>query len=518
MQPAHSLSPSLLETLSALGAAMDQASVLQEQLGFLPRVREALVARDLEGRILYWGPAAERLYGYTRSEAERALEHELLRSPWTHEALLELTRAGAWRGELRQIGHDGREFFVAAHWVLHRDEKGRHEAVIAHYHDRTSPQGISPGVPERYARLQTIFNQSFEFIGLLDAQGNLLKVNETARAAAGVSLDQVIGSPFWEAPWWSHSAELQARLRSAIAEAASGQMVRFEATHPRVGGGMLWVDFTLKPVFDGSGRVVWLIPEGRDITERKQAEEALKRQNEHLQDVDRLKGVFLSAVSHELRTPLASIKGYAEFLEDEIGGPLTPQQQDFVQQLERGVRRLEYLVDDLLDLTRIEAGTFRLSLAESDLTARVREDIDALYPQISEASLYLDTTLPPDPLWVVMDAQRIGQVLTNLLQNAIKFTPPQGRIQVWVEREAQGIRCTVRDTGHGIAPEDLPRLFQRFTQLENGRQMGTGTGLGLSISKAIVEGHGGQIGVESALGKGTTFWFTLPYQPPYGAC
>jgi signal transduction histidine kinase len=166
-------------------------------------------------------------------------------------------------------------------------------------------------------------------------------------------------------------------------------------------------------------------------------------------------------------------------------------------------------VDDLLDYARIEAGTFTLQLEEADMVAKVAEIVESLTLQAKEVGLKLTTALPDEPLALRMDAQRVGQVLINFLTNAIKFTPAGGAITVRLLPEADQVRCEVADTGPGIPEADRTRLFQRFTQLENGQKKG-GTGLGLSIAKALVEAHGGAIGVDSASGEGSTFWFTLP--------
>jgi signal transduction histidine kinase len=205
--------------------------------------------------------------------------------------------------------------------------------------------------------------------------------------------------------------------------------------------------------------------------------------------------------------------GYAEFLEDEIGGQLAEPQHEFVRQIQRGSRRLEYLLNDLLDFARIEAGTFRLRLAQADLGQKMSEIVESLRPMADEGGIQLQVELPDKPLEFRMDAQRIGQVLINLIGNALKFTPPGGQITVRACQEDQTVRCEVADTGIGIAPEDIPKLFQRFSQLESGVRQGKGAGLGLSISKALVEAHGGTIGVTSEPNKGSTFWFTLPVEP-----
>ncbi|MNR78932.1 Alkaline phosphatase synthesis sensor protein PhoR [compost metagenome] len=245
------------------------------------------------------------------------------------------------------------------------------------------------------------------------------------------------------------------------------------------------------------------------VTERT---EQLRRAYDQLKELDRLKSNFVNSVSHELRTPLTSILGYAEFLEDRIGGDLTLTQQDFVHQIQASSNRLMRLLDDLLDFARMDAGTFILHVRAFDLRDKVAAIAASLRPQAEAAQLTLQTELPDGPLPIRGDAQRVGQVLINLINNAIKFTPPGGTIRVRTHplEGGQGVRCEVVDTGPGIAEADLPKLFQRFSQV--GPQA-AGSGLGLSISKALVEAHGGQIGVMSGLGRGATFWFTLPGTP-----
>lgn len=255
--------------------------------------------------------------------------------------------------------------------------------------------------------------------------------------------------------------------------------------------------------------------------ERKAAEESmrvhareLEQVNARLQELDRLKSSFVNLVSHELRTPLTSIRGYAEFLEDHIGGALTQEQEGFVGQIQEGAIRLQVLLDDLLDFARLDAGSFKLTLQETDLASQIRESVKSLRPQALEKGLNMEVLLSDEPLPLLGDPRRIGQILINLIGNALKFTPPGGRITVAARTTASEVRVEVRDNGPGIAQEHLSHLFERFFQVDttDTRKAG-GAGLGLSISKALVEAHGGKIGVETAPGKGSTFWFTLPRKP-----
>jgi signal transduction histidine kinase len=253
----------------------------------------------------------------------------------------------------------------------------------------------------------------------------------------------------------------------------------------------------------------------RDITARKQLETTLQSQNEQLIKLDRLKNDFVNVVSHELRTPLTSLVGFAEFLEDGVAGPLQPAQQEYVAMIQENAGRLRMLVDDLLDFSRLQAGTLQLQWVEADMGGLISNVAAALRPQIAAAGLRLDLDLPAGPVIVTMAQERIGQVLMNLLSNAIKFTSRGGQLTVRLQAQDLLVRVEVVDTGIGIAPTDQGRLFERFFQAEPSltRSHG-GVGLGLSISKAIVEAHGGNIGFNSVPQQGSTFWFVLPRQGP----
>ncbi|HEY9900659.1 MAG TPA: ATP-binding protein [Pantanalinema sp.] len=239
-------------------------------------------------------------------------------------------------------------------------------------------------------------------------------------------------------------------------------------------------------------------------------ERQLHVQYEQLKELDRLKSNFVNSVSHELRTPLTSIRGYAEFLEEGIGGLLTSDQTRFVWQIQMASQRLEGLLNDLLDFARIEAGTFTLRHSEHELATSTQEIVESFRPLAEDSRVSIRLETPDTPLIAWVDPQRIAQVLTNLLSNAVKFSPPGGVVRVRLLDEGDRVRCEIEDQGEGIAEADLPRLFLRFSQLEAGLKKGKGTGLGLNISKVLVEAHGGEIGVRSAPDKGACFWFTLP--------
>ncbi len=265
---------------------------------------------------------------------------------------------------------------------------------------------------------------------------------------------------------------------------------------------------------DRNGHPALLVGTVQDVTEMKAAQALIARHAAELaqaRELERLKAMFVDSVSHELRTPLTAIQGYSELL-GEVGA-LNGQQREFIRRMEHQIRRLQHLMNDLLESARLDAGYQAVRPEARDLAAIVRDVVDGFGPLAADSGVSLTAALPPDLPLAWCDAKRVDQVLTNLAGNALKFTAKGGTIGVSARRDGDWLRIEVRDSGLGIAPEDRPRLFQRFSQLDNGVRQGQGTGLGLSIAKALVEAHGGAIGVDSRPGEGSTFWFTLPIAP-----
>src|SRR6184192_3910719 len=248
----------------------------------------------------------------------------------------------------------------------------------------------------------------------------------------------------------------------------------------------------------------------------------LSRLNAELDQAGKLKDQFLANVSHELRTPLNSVIGFSELLlTGEVeGAPLSGTQRDYLETISRNGRHLLQLINELLDLSKIAAGRMDLRLEPVPLDALLREAADSVHAQLEARRHRLALEPAPDAVTVTADRGRVLQILLNLLSNAIKFTPEGGQVTLAARLEGGGrqVRVAVSDTGIGIAPEDQAKLFREFVQLDaTPSRRYEGTGLGLALSKRLVELHGGAIGVESALGKGSTFWFTLPRADPGGA-
>jgi signal transduction histidine kinase/DNA-binding response OmpR family regulator len=235
---------------------------------------------------------------------------------------------------------------------------------------------------------------------------------------------------------------------------------------------------------------------------------------EHTKSLDRLKSEFVAVVSHEIRTPLTSVKGAIELLADESYFQNSDQQVKFLTIAHANAERLLVLISDILDFSKLDSASLPMSIERQRLEPVVLQATHNLRTLIEERRIHVDVSLADDLPDLMLDASRIAQVITNLLSNAIKFSPLGGRIEVTAEPWEGAVRVGVRDHGEGIAPDDLPKLFRKFSQIDSGptRRVG-GTGLGLVICKGIVEQHQGHIWVESIPGEGSTFYFTVPAAP-----
>lgn len=379
------------------------------------------------------------------------------------------------------------------------------------------PEPAAAGEPARMAdedtaRLKAIVEHSPDAVYIRNLEGVMVLVNAAGAEGLGIDAADIIG----KLPEEILPPPVAARIReSDEAVLQTGEVLTYESRMRNLSGREMTFLISKYPYRDTAGRIIGLIGIMRDITELKQLQECLTDQNLQLQRIDRQKSEFVSALSHELRTPLTFIKGYVEFLEDRIGGELTAMQDEYVASIQHGVERLERLVNDLLDFARMDAGTFKLVKDQGDLRETIQSTVALLQPVMEQAHLEARLSLPEGPLQACVDRQRIGQVLTNLVTNAIKFSPPHQAVEVRAWQAEGEVRCEIRDYGPGIPPDETHRLFQRFSQLAAGADRG-GLGLGLSISKSLVEAHGGRIGVQSQVGQGATFWFTLPATCPPG--
>ncbi len=362
-------------------------------------------------------------------------------------------------------------------------------------------------------------NQSeARYKGLVDAQGDaifrrsadsrLTYGNDAFFKLFGLNPKLAIGRPFAPDP----HPDSRAPLFGSFAGLETGRArVRYDQ-HVRTAYGWRWLAWEDYAVRDGLGRLVEVQSVGRDITERKALEDALTEARDRAEAGSRAKSGFLATMSHEIRTPMNGVLGMARLL---LETDLRPEQRSYVQAIAQSGEALLALIGDILDFSKIESGMMLYDEDEVELRSLIERVLELQAPRAHAKDIELVAITAPDvPQSVRADGVRLTQVLNNLIGNAIKFTEKGGvRIDAaMIEgRERRFLRFEVRDTGVGVPAEKRKEIFQEFVQADSShaRKFG-GTGLGLAICKRLIEGMGGEIGIEPALGQGSIFWFTLP--------
>lgn len=331
-------------------------------------------------------------------------------------------------------------------------------------------------------KLESILAGMADGVIMTDNEGNIVLVNRAAGALFGVKQDAVIGQPLIQVV---RDHELYELLKSCL-ETAEAQTAQLES---RVAQRFLRVVGVRLRGEKLSGAIIVF----QDLTELR-----------HLQTMRR---ELVANISHELRTPLAVIKALAETLREGAEDEATS--QDFLSRIDAEVSRMTQMVSELTELSRIESGGAALEMGPVDLNSIVEAVVARLDPQAERQGVALSSELPAELPALQVDKDRVQQVVTNLVHNAIKFTPSGGTVIISAKLQPGWVVVSVSDTGIGISREDLPHVFERFYKADRART-GEGTGLGLAIAKHVVEGHGGRIWAESVSGKGSTFNFTLP--------
>jgi PAS domain S-box-containing protein len=368
------------------------------------------------------------------------------------------------------------------------------------------------------ARKAAIFDSALDSIISIDHQGRIIEFNPQAEKTFGYTRDEVVGQNLDEL---IIPPSLRARHREALARyvaTGKGTVVgrRIEISGMRSDGSEFPVELSLTSI--PSKTQPMFTAYLRDLTEQKRQEELLQRGREleeqslRIQEANRLKSEFLANMSHELRTPLNAVIGFAEVLIDGKAGALNQDQREYLNDILTSGQHLLQLINDVLDLAKIEAGRMEL-YPEAFSIKTVADEVCTIMRQIA-AKRYITIALeaPPAEDTVNLDLRKFKQVLYNLLSNAVKFSHEEGVVKLRIAFAAEEqLEIQVKDSGIGIKADDLPRIFREFEQLESGASRRfPGTGLGLALSKKIVELHNGTISVQSEFGQGSTFNITMP--------
>lgn len=367
-------------------------------------------------------------------------------------------------------------------------------------------------VMEKEARFRSIFERANAGIAFIDDEGNLIQFNSCYSSLVGYQPEELQGMNISR---FTHPDDFAAEI-SALGEMTAGikNEHRMEKRYIRSDGGIIWVDLALSAVHDESGEVSNFVGLVVDITKRKLAEEELLKAKLIAESADRSKSEFLANMSHEIRTPMNGILGMAELA---LKTDLSPKQHYYLSTIRKAGRSLLGIINDILDFSKIEAGKLTLDSTEFSIDSVMDTLSDLLAERVTDKGIDLIMSVDRKvPAQVVGDPLRLGQVLINLTSNAVKFTD-RGEVLVLATLGETGtdyatVNFSVRDSGIGIDPQIIPSLFQPFTQADGSTtRMFGGTGLGLSISKSLVEKMGGELGVSSTPGKGSTFFFSLRF-------
>jgi PAS domain S-box-containing protein len=355
------------------------------------------------------------------------------------------------------------------------------------------------------AQLAAIVRSSDDAILSVTLDGIVTSWNPGAERLYGYTAAEMIGQPIANLIPAHRVGEEWSILQDILSD---GTRTRYETERTRKDGTMLQVSLTVSPIKNRDGEIVAASSIARDITDQKRAEESVRRARAEAERANRAKSEFLSRMSHELRTPLNAILGFGQLLA--MDG-LDSNQREGVQQILKAGDHLLQLINEVLDISRIEAGGLSLSVEPVAVAEAVGEALDLVRPLAAERNVVLSGGAASARESVQADRQRLKQVLLNLLANAVKYNRDGGTVRIDVTRVGEEcVRISVADTGPGISRESLERLFSPFERLGADQLYVEGTGLGLALSKGLVEAMGGRLGVDSRVGEGSTFWVELP--------
>jgi PAS domain S-box-containing protein len=358
--------------------------------------------------------------------------------------------------------------------------------------------------------LQFVSDAAAVSVAHCDSDWRFVFVNQMYASRLGLTPDEIVGRTIPEVL----GPRVAEAIRPHVERVLSGEPVRFETEveYPQVGRRYVYCVYT--PEVDAAGRIAGWVAAITDLTERHRLEETLRRSEESLKEADRRKDEFLATLAHELRNPLAPIRNAVQILR--VRGAADPDLHSDLQWsrevIDRQVQQLTHLVDDLLDVSRITRGRIELRRERIELAAVLERALETSRPAVEAAHHRLTVTFPEGPVWVAADLTRMAQVLSNLINNAAKYTRSGGHIQVSASAADGQAKIEVRDDGIGIQPEMLSRIFDLFAQVDTSLERAQGgLGIGLTIARSLVEMHGGTIAASSAgLGQGSTFTIRLP--------
>ena len=478
----------------------------------------AIFALDAEGHILTWNEGAERIKGYARDEIVG--QHfsifyppEDLAAGKPARELADAIRDGRVEDEGWRVRKDGSMFWADVVITTLRDESGAVVGFAKITRDLTDRRNAALALSRSEEQFRVLVQTVRDYaIFRLDANGRVASWNAGAEAIKGYRPDEIIGSHF--SAFYTAEDVAAGKPARALDIAARIGAYSEEGWRVRRDGSSFWASVVITALRGADGAVTGYAKVTRDLTERREAQQRAindARQLGEAEAASRTKSEFLAVMSHELRTPINATIGYAQLIDAAIGGPVTAQQHDYLNRICASQQHLLRIISNLLDYGRISANKVAYDFA----LVPAQAVIDAVFPMVEPqaAAKGLELLIERQASELVMRADRVKaeQILLNLLANAVKFTPPAGRVSVTTAANAAWVTVAVHDTGPGIPPDKAEAIFEPFVQL--GRSLASGhhgTGLGLAISRDLAREMGGDIEVETTPGAGATFTIKLP--------
>ena len=470
---------------------------------------------DTEGNITYANDAFCAISGFERAEL-LGLNHRVINGGFHSPAFFEhlwltIARGKVWRGEIRNRHRSGAVYWVSATIVPLLGADGRPAQYIAIRTDITKRKAIESQLEEQLRFVEVLLESSPTALYLKDRNGRFLRFNRAFESLMEIDRSEWVGRSSVELYGADAPAADPERDRdlfeNGVTQMFEGSFVQRRSGATRQGL------YRIAPITNTAGEVTAMVANIVDITERAAIENALRRATRHAEAASRAKSEFLANMSHEIRTPMNGVLGMTELMLDT---PLDDVQRDYLGVVKTSAQSLMVILNDLLDFSKIEAGKLDIESVPFNLSELVSETLKVLRPRAAQKSLTVSLDLAPDlPVSIRSDPGRLRQILTNLGDNAIKFTP-SGSVHVTLKCTPAGegkltLQLSVQDTGIGIEADKQQRIFEAFSQADTSttRQFG-GTGLGLTICSRLAKLMGGRIWLESEPGRGSSFHVSLP--------
>ncbi len=499
---------------------IDQAEAESKRLAaIVESSNDAIIGKTLDGRITSWNGAAQAIFGYSADEAIGQPVQMLIPPDRQSEEMRILTELADGKSvpafDTVRLRRDGEPLDVSITISPIRDGEGRMVGASKIARDVTQQRRAETALRDSEKRLRFTLESAHIGDWNLDLATGVMQHSARHDQCFGYAeqLAEWNFDKFIEHVHPEDRAEVEQTLHLAVTELRDWR-VQCRVVWPD--GSVHWISKhgSVQHKGDKATRMLGIVSE---ITEQRQAENArltaqrLEAENGQIQEANRLKSQFLANMSHELRTPLNAVIGFADLLHSGFVTPDSPKHQEFLGHIGTSGRHLLQLINDVLDLSKVESGKFDFFPEHIDLPVMLKEVQDVLHTAVSRKHIRISTDIDADLIDLTLDPARLKQVLYNYLSNAIKFTAAGGQVMVRAMAEGpEHFRIEVEDTGIGISAADLPRLFTEFQQLDAGySKQHQGTGLGLALTRRLVQAQGGQVGVRSTVGVGSVFYVVL---------